>query len=50
VLEGEAHSKGGPTKVRETITRLGPDRFKAVWEALQGGSWKAYSIEEATRT
>jgi hypothetical protein len=50
VLEGEAHSKSGPTKVRETITRLGPNRFEAVWEAMQGGSWKAYSIEEATRT
>ena len=49
VLEGEAHSKGGPTKVRETITRLGPDRFEAIWETLQGETWKVYSIEEATR-
>jgi hypothetical protein len=49
VLEGEAHSKGGPTKVRETITRFGPNRFDAVWEAQQDGSWHAYSIEQVTR-
>lgn len=49
VLTGEAHSQGGPTEVRETITRIGPDRFDAVWEALQDGAWKAYSVEQATR-
>lgn len=49
VLEGEAQSRGGPTKVRETITRVGPDQFHAVWEALQDGSWKAYSIKQVTR-
>lgn len=49
VLEGEALSRGGPTRVRETITRIGPNRFEAVWEALQDGAWRAYSIEQVTR-
>jgi hypothetical protein len=49
ILEGEAQSKGGSTKVRETITRVGPDRFNAVWEALQDGVWRAYSVEEVRR-
>ena len=49
VLEGEAQSARGATKVRETITRLGHDRFDAVWEALQEGRWQAYSIEQVRR-
>ena len=49
VLEGEAMSEGGPTKVRETITRRGPDRFDVVWEALQDGEWTPYSLEQAQR-
>ena len=49
VLTGEAHAKSGPTKVRETITRHGPERFDAVWEALVDGAWKPYSIEQARR-
>jgi hypothetical protein len=50
VLEGEALSKGGATRSRETIRRLGPREFEAVWEALRGGKWIAYSIERVTRT
>jgi hypothetical protein len=49
VLEGEVRSGGGTVRVRETITRLGPDRFRAVWEALRDGQWTAYSVETATR-
>ena len=49
ILEGEAQSQGGPTKVRETITRSGPNRFDAVWEALKNGPWQAYSIEQVSR-
>ena len=49
ILEGEAQSQGGPTKVRETITRMGPDRFDAIWEAQKDGFWQAYSIEQVTR-
>lgn len=49
ILTGEAKSRTGPTKVRETITRHGQDRFDAVWEAMVDGAWKAYSIEQATR-
>ena len=49
VLEGEAHPKSGPSKVRETITRVGPNRFDAVWETLRGGTWHPYSIEQVTR-
>jgi hypothetical protein len=29
VLEGESRSERGTVRVRETITRMGPDRFKA---------------------
>ena len=49
VLEGEAQSQGGATKVRETITRMGNDQFHAVWEALQEGRWQAYSVEQVKR-
>lgn len=49
VLEGDVRSKGGTLRVRETITRLGPDRFRAVWEAHRNGVWTAYSIETLTR-
>jgi hypothetical protein len=49
VFEGEAVSAQGPVPVRETIVRAGPDAFHAVWEALQGGEWKAYSVEQLER-
>lgn len=49
VLEGDVQSKGGSVRVRETITRLGPDRFRAVWEARRDGRWAAYSIETVVR-
>ena len=49
VLEGEARSKGGVIRVRETITRVGPGEFKAVWEAFRDGAWSAYSVERVIR-
>ena len=49
VLEGEVRSKGGILRVRETITRLGRNEFKAVWEARRDGAWVAYSLESLTR-
>jgi hypothetical protein len=49
VLEGDVRSEGGVVRVRESITRLGPDRFRAVWEAYRNGAWVAYSIETLTR-
>ena len=49
VLEGEARSKGGTIRVRETISRVGPGEFTAVWEALRDGVWTTYSIERVTR-
>jgi hypothetical protein len=49
VLEGDARSAGGVTRVRETIQRLGPDAFTARWEAYRNGAWSAYSDERATR-
>jgi hypothetical protein len=49
VLEGDVRSPGGVVRVRETITRLGPDRFRAVWEAQRNGAWSVYSVEELTR-
>ena len=50
VLEGEARSKGGVIRVRETIVRQGPRRFEATWEAHRDGEWLAYAIETVTRT
>jgi hypothetical protein len=49
VLEGEARSKGGTVRVRETISRLSPERFEAVWEAYRNGAWSAYAVETAIR-
>jgi hypothetical protein len=49
VLEGDSHGKTGTLRLRETITRLSPSEFRAVWEALRDGQWKAYSIERVTR-
>jgi hypothetical protein len=49
VFEGEASSAQGRVAVRETIVRAGPDTFTAVWEALQDGEWKAYSVEQLER-
>ena len=44
VLEGEARSKGGTVRVRETISRLSPQRFEALWEAQRNGVWSAYAV------
>lgn len=49
VLEGEARSKGGTVRVRETITRKSPQRFEATWEAHRNGAWSAYAVEIVTR-
>jgi len=49
MLEGEARSKGGTVRVRETISRLSPQRFEAVWEAYRNGAWSAYAVESVTR-
>ena len=49
VLEGEARSPGGTVRVRETISRLSPQRFEAVWEAFRNGAWSAYAVETVTR-
>jgi hypothetical protein len=49
VLEGESSAEGRTLRLRETITRVGPDAFRAVWEALRDGTWKAYSDERVTR-
>ena len=49
VLEGEAKSRGGTVRVRETISRLSPKRFEAVWEAYRNGAWSPYAIETVTR-
>lgn len=49
VLEGDARSKGGTVRVRETISRLSPQRFEAVWEAYRDGAWSAYAVESVTR-
>jgi hypothetical protein len=49
VLEGEARSKGGTVRVRETISRLSPQRFEALWEAHRNGVWATYAVETATR-
>jgi hypothetical protein len=50
VLEGDARSKGGTIRVRESIRREGPDNFTAVWDAWRDGKWQTYSIETAVRT
>ena len=48
-LSGEVRTKDGVIEVRETITRLGPTEFRAVWEAVLGGKWTVYSVERLTR-
>ena len=49
VLEGEARSKGGTIRVRETLSRVSADRFDVVWEAFREGKWSPYALETATR-
>lgn len=49
VLEGETRSKGGTVRVRETISRMSPQRFEAVWEAFRNGVWTTYAVETVTR-
>jgi hypothetical protein len=49
VLEGQARSKSGTVRVRETISRVSPQRFEAVWEAYRNGAWSAYAVETVTR-
>jgi hypothetical protein len=49
VFEGVARSSLGATRVRETIRRVGPSEFHAVWEAEVDGEWKAYSVERLAR-
>jgi hypothetical protein len=48
-FQGTARSGVGEAVVRETITRVGPDEFRAVWEAEIDGEWKAYSVERFVR-
>ena len=49
VLEGDARSKNGIVRVRETIRRISADEFQATWEAQREGTWRAYSVERAKR-
>lgn len=50
VLVGDVASRQGAASVRETITKVGPDEFRAVWEMRQAdGAWSAYSVETLRR-
>jgi hypothetical protein len=49
ILEGTAVTTGGSAPVRETIRRVGPDEFHAVWETRTGDAWTAYSVEKLRR-
>jgi hypothetical protein len=49
VFEGEAASKGTSVPVRETIEKIGPHEFRAVWEAKGEQGWAAYSVERLMR-
>lgn len=48
-FQGDVRTADGITPVRQTITRLGPDEFRAVWEARLEDGWTAYSDEHLTR-
>jgi hypothetical protein len=49
VLEGDALSSGGSIRVRETISCISRDEFRALWEARRDGVWRAYSDEHVVR-
>ena len=49
VLEGDARSKNGSLRVRETNKRVSDSEFTATWEAWRGGKWQAYALETARR-
>ena len=49
VLEGDSSHLKGNTPLRQTITRLGPREFRAVWESKREGVWTAYADERVTR-
>jgi hypothetical protein len=49
VLEGMMNARSGTRHVRETITRIGPDAFDAVWEVKLDGKWVRYAVEKLHR-
>jgi hypothetical protein len=49
VFEGGGTGGGDRFRVRETITRVGPDEFHAVWEQETPNGWQAYSNERLVR-
>lgn len=48
-LEGWFSDGGERLRVRENITRLGPDRFRAEWQAQIDGTWTTTSSEILVR-
>jgi hypothetical protein len=49
IFQGEAVAGGSRVTVRETIVRVGPDEFHALWESRDGQVWTAYSDERLRR-
>lgn len=49
IFEGTVTATGGSAPVRETIRRIGPDEFHAVWESRTGDAWTPYSVERLRR-
>jgi hypothetical protein len=49
IFEGTAAATGGSAPIRETIHRIGPDEFQAVWETRTGDAWTTYSVEKLRR-
>lgn len=49
IFEGTVAATGGSAPVRETIRRIGPDEFHAVWETRTGDTWTPYSVETLRR-
>lgn len=50
VLTGIASGKNGNSRVRETITRLGDSKFRAIWERQsEDGKWTVFSDESCEK-
>lgn len=45
----ETDPAAGAPRLRQTITRIGPNEFRAVWAMFRDGAWITYSDERVTR-
>ncbi len=50
VFDSDVASVAQAPRLRQTITRIGRNEFRAVWEVFRDGAWQTYSDERVTRS